>query len=525
MTSDQFAQTIKTKYPQYANVNNTTLVTSILKKYPQYQNSIKQVPTDQTDAAKAGIDQVTQGFKETQQGASSTQIGSGLEKLGRGTLDELAGGIATVFSPVTQALKIGSSLPGVKQAVQALKTHVIDPSSNAISNYKPLQEFMTQNPHADEVAANLLTIGATLAGSEKAPEIADATSTAVDTVAKAPGKAFRSIVPTPPDVGEIISNPEDAEAMKSSITKSQSLAKDLQKNPRALSPKQNTANELFGDEGTVYKAVNQSVKDAGTKMGEALANPKVGGAPIKTEDISESLDKFSSLDKKGIKGLTASQKNDLVNFRDSVSDLKYLAKGGKLTIKELDDFTREWQPLTSKYKDTPLAKPVNSTVHDINELTKTFADKAETESGVQGHPYRESNDEYKRFIESKQAIEEGRGTRNSQTGRYSDATSLLEGVSSDKGPMKELFDAIDEQVGKTTKSGGMTFTQKAGLDNFIQDIYRGEKFSTALERLPSFGFGPTSAIYRILRGVGVSATKNPDIIIKKLLDTIESSQK
>jgi hypothetical protein len=40
MTPDQFASKIKTKYPQYANIDNATLTQKILAKYPQYQKSI-----------------------------------------------------------------------------------------------------------------------------------------------------------------------------------------------------------------------------------------------------------------------------------------------------------------------------------------------------------------------------------------------------------------------------------------------------------------------------------------------------
>lgn len=38
MTLDEFAGSIKTKYPQYANVDNQTLVNTIVQKYPQYAN-------------------------------------------------------------------------------------------------------------------------------------------------------------------------------------------------------------------------------------------------------------------------------------------------------------------------------------------------------------------------------------------------------------------------------------------------------------------------------------------------------
>lgn len=45
LTSDQFAESIKKKYPQYAGVDNATLTQKMLAKYPQYQSKVTTAPT------------------------------------------------------------------------------------------------------------------------------------------------------------------------------------------------------------------------------------------------------------------------------------------------------------------------------------------------------------------------------------------------------------------------------------------------------------------------------------------------
>jgi hypothetical protein len=44
LSSDEFAQSIKAKYPQYANVDNNTLTQKMLAKYPQYASKVQTAP-------------------------------------------------------------------------------------------------------------------------------------------------------------------------------------------------------------------------------------------------------------------------------------------------------------------------------------------------------------------------------------------------------------------------------------------------------------------------------------------------
>ena len=53
MSLQQFAQTIKDKYPQYASVDDTELAQKVLAKYPQYQSKV-DVPTPEAPPDTTG---------------------------------------------------------------------------------------------------------------------------------------------------------------------------------------------------------------------------------------------------------------------------------------------------------------------------------------------------------------------------------------------------------------------------------------------------------------------------------------
>lgn len=50
LSSDQFAQQIKAKYPQYASVDNATLTQKMVAKYPQYADKVQTAPAPPASA-------------------------------------------------------------------------------------------------------------------------------------------------------------------------------------------------------------------------------------------------------------------------------------------------------------------------------------------------------------------------------------------------------------------------------------------------------------------------------------------
>ena len=131
--------------------------------------------------SQEGVNEIEKGGQEMAQGG----LGNDLE----GALSGASGALTTALSPVTSALQSASHLPVVSQALGAVKNFIVTPAANAISNLKPLQDFMASHPNADTIASQLINVGTSLGGGEAAPEAAgavgDAASSATDAVQNA----------------------------------------------------------------------------------------------------------------------------------------------------------------------------------------------------------------------------------------------------------------------------------------------------------------------------------------------------
>lgn len=152
--------------------------------------------------AKAGVNKVVEGFKQTQEGANTGDV----QKMGRGVLNEAGGAIETAFSPISGVLQDTAKLPGVSDALSAVKKYIINPSADKISDIKPLQDFMRNNPNADEVVGNLINIALTVAGGAKAGEIKSTVGGAVDTGVTALKGATEGVASK---VGNVVKGAED----------------------------------------------------------------------------------------------------------------------------------------------------------------------------------------------------------------------------------------------------------------------------------------------------------------------------
>jgi hypothetical protein len=187
LTSDQFAQSIKAKYPQYANVDNNTLTQKMLAKYPQYATRVQVTPapvdnspmgkfnrgeaqanpiTDIVDAAKSGINQSADAIKESQAGRNPIETGA---KFGAGVVNTLFSPLAPLFKPVGQA---------------------VNAVADKISNIPAVQKFANSKAgavteRAADLVQNLGTIAGAVAGGKKAGPAAIKTADAAAATAKA----------------------------------------------------------------------------------------------------------------------------------------------------------------------------------------------------------------------------------------------------------------------------------------------------------------------------------------------------
>lgn len=139
----------------------------ILGSAKEALNPVGSFAKDTLESAKSGVSQFGAGFNQTQSAAKSGDI----QGLGRGALNMAAGGVSAIVSPFTAVAKQAAQIPGVSQTLDAVKKHIIDPASNAISDNKALQDFMVSNPNSDEIIGNLINVIGTVVGGAKAPEI------------------------------------------------------------------------------------------------------------------------------------------------------------------------------------------------------------------------------------------------------------------------------------------------------------------------------------------------------------------
>lgn len=313
-----------------------------------------------------------------------------------------------------------------------------------------------------------------------------------------------SLAQVPDKTIPALNNVEDAEAI---IREAQDMTKKNIANPDLPSASEVQGSQLHT---SILNKSRDLLKQQGEKMGEILSNPIVGEAKA---DISNVVSDFEKVTKRGVQGLSRSQANDYTAFQNDLQDLKTLQSNGKLTVKQADDFLREWQPKVNIYKDTPLAKPINSTVNAINTLIKDTADKAETNAGIEGHPYRESNDEYHKLITNINDAESEVGTKNPGTGNFENSDKVYR-----QNATRDSSKAFKYLSGKTNIPLG----QPAVLTKTIEDIYAKETPDNIIRDLhPSFSL-PMTAI-RSLRSFILKNEQDPDAIVEKMIQIVKDN--
>ena len=174
MTQEEFAKSIKTKYPQYKDIDTGTLVTKIVEKYPIYQSQITDLPKPK----KFGSETVGD-IKETGQGiadVAKSRFAKGKEALMAGirgeqgikaTALQIAGQGAGAVSDIGGELIMGAGkavLPqGVETAISETTQKVLSPVvqsqpvQNLLSKY---EELKTKNPEQARNIDALLGISA-----------------------------------------------------------------------------------------------------------------------------------------------------------------------------------------------------------------------------------------------------------------------------------------------------------------------------------------------------------------------------
>jgi hypothetical protein len=130
LTTDQFAETIKVKYPEYAKVDNTTLAQKMIAKYPEYAAKIESAPSLPQQAAtavtnygkgvldnvKAGAQRVVEGVKEATPNGHGTGLVEGVGKILGGAAQAVTAPITSLAAPVMKPVSTAINAAGNKLA-------------------------------------------------------------------------------------------------------------------------------------------------------------------------------------------------------------------------------------------------------------------------------------------------------------------------------------------------------------------------------------------------------------------------
>lgn len=141
MTSDDFAQKIKTKYPQYANLSNEDLTQRMIKKYPQYASQVQTNPSpDFKTSLKNVVSKSAQDiFKKPF--AYAKNLGTNPEAMASAmpALMGTVGAFSSVPGGATAGTAIGDiirdlALKGIKKPIPSLAQHGLELGGAAIGD-------------------------------------------------------------------------------------------------------------------------------------------------------------------------------------------------------------------------------------------------------------------------------------------------------------------------------------------------------------------------------------------------------
>lgn len=288
MDKQTFIQSIKTKYPEYQNVNDDVLYSKIIEKYPVYKSKIKE-PTifdKYQELSNKGADYsanaITEaakgGFQQSQQGYETAKNAKNLGELLGGSLNMASGAIGAAFSPLAPAFKpIGMGIEAIGNKIgdiPAVQKFAVSPAGEATSA-------------GVEAVGNLANIAGTVAGvrvPEKLPSVKEL-FTRQEKLIKPPKE-------TPPPtgkktaIGQVI---EDISPTKASIRDRQ-VAKGLR-----LAPVEDLANieQLTGNKLGEWMDRYDLIKNTPGDSATAIAKFKKENLNLVNDSISLLKEKYT----------------------------------------------------------------------------------------------------------------------------------------------------------------------------------------------------------------------------------------
>ena len=457
MTQEEFAKSIKTKYPQYKDIDTGTLVTKIVEKYPIYQSQITDLPKPK----KFGSETVGD-IKETGQGiadVAKSRFAKGKEALMAGirgeqgikaTALQIAGQGAGAVSDIGGELIMGAGkavLPqGAETAISETTQKVLSPVvqsqpvQNLLSKY---EELKTKNPEQarnidallgiSALGLDIATLGSaktvTTAGKEA---VESGFKSAVKTGTKTVSKVSNTIEDTGSSFFSKISQPDVSEATKVSLNPQEALKGTTQDIRVSVGGKMRPLSELDSGEISQLRIGTLRNVENFTKQAEKFAKDRSveGGSPV--EQVGSRTDKaLTFADKKRqlignkmgvieekfadtvvpMKDNTFKSFADIVDYSNNpkygvqsqnatvvkklIDDFDALNANG-LTVSERNNFVRTWQQYLADAKD-PFGNFKENATANTKIQNAVNSLKNETVESIPNKTYRKLRKQYAEY--------------------------------------------------------------------------------------------------------------------------------
>lgn len=427
MDYNAFAQSIKTKYPQYNTVDNLALAKAMVQKYPAYASQVNlqsttTAPTtpDSTATAdkpgylsrvisdyKKGGDEVTQAVNDGAQKKQSL-FSTGLQTAGAVAKAAVAP-ITEAVSPVIDKVingydtKDGTHVGGISDIPAVQKFAMGKPVSQTLDAY---QSWVQAHPEASKNLESIVNIAGLLGGEQPLQDVAEKGVNTVGTdVSKVPD-AFSTVKKA------VIGGAQDSKEAVGQVT--QAATKDVPSVTRALTSKDAAGNPILDTHGvSTYGDLSSRVKDTIPVLARqvdselakdttlykpedlAIETTTNGGKTVTTDHITKALTDLHELytktgdttsaenineilDKANSDGLSKKDVNDIARVYGQEFGTKAFSKitGDPLTSVNAQSFenTRSGLKDTARQGMSSTAKQLDSHMSDLYNL-KGYTDK------------------------------------------------------------------------------------------------------------------------------------------------------
>lgn len=526
MNTDQFAEQIKQKYPQYKDMDNLELSKKIIDKYPQYKSAVVMPATLEVPKEVGIFKGIAKDFGKRNEAMVKAQqsnqgIGSKILQTygqGAGFLGDVVNrGVKAIGNIIPEAIKkpfvAGFKETGKDIASSELGQKGIEAMSNGLEYYN---QFKQDNP---EIAANLesgVNIAmvvpilkglkeAGIAGNSAFNIARDAVKAGSGTIGNVATKVGQSVTGAKGAISDVITPLE--KGVESTL------------NPTVLIPKEKLANISIDNikaltEGKsvkldrYVKQAKKAVSDYSQKTPLTLAGDKASEAIniIQNKINKQSLLKKDALGKVGEKTVAnINEVRDLFNkeLQDKIgvtlniteegakvvdalgrkskvafdpADNKLIADAGealknlgdKPTVREIDDTVDALQDLLYKRQGLT-AIPVNS---QVQSLLKNITGKLNRSvKKIAGEQYTKANAKMAYMIDTFESL-------NKALGKEGERGASL---------MKQLFSPAGEKprrlFAESKKLTGIDLTEEATLAKFVMENVGDARQASLLEEV------------------------------------------